>query len=442
VGEIIMFQNLPKLNCEGYAMYQKMKVQGKLILQKEAQTYQIALIQERGTIFRSINFEQFNDIKVYSKSNNTCHQILISLEHGEFLVYSTLENINFIIKEIDKLKKQEIKAKEDAINIINAKTIEFANCDVITRLTNGFIENNAKLFLNIDLLYQYEKALYSMYNQSYYKLSLENINSFITHNTAYQYQEFFSDYKKLVTLICKNNNDLSFDQWVFITWKIMKRLLIKYFAMKWKEESRQDYTNITDIQVLVGKFFNEDILEYGKEYQLLFTYFIADNLGFDKVDIYDLWDKMLKTFKEEMEKHELESFEKKLLRTFDKNTKTYSIADTDLMTGEEFEHFIVELFQKMGYKTELTKKTGDQGIDIIAEKNKIKYGIQVKCYTSTVSNSAIQEVAAGIKLYTCSKAIVITNNYFTKAAIELAQANNVILWDREFLKLKIEETLK
>ena len=114
-----------------------------------------------------------------------------------------------------------------------------------------------------------------------------------------------------------------------------------------------------------------------------------------------------------------------------------TIDDIDLMTGVEFEDFIAKLFIKMGYSAYTTKTSGDQGIDVIAEKNGTQYGIQCKCYANAVSNSAIQEVVAGKQLYHLDKLIVITNNYFTKSAQELAHANNVILWDRTILKEKI-----
>lgn len=92
------------------------------------------------------------------------------------------------------------------------------------------------------------------------------------------------------------------------------------------------------------------------------------------------------------------------------------------------------LFTKMGYSTELTKQTGDQGIDVLASKNSNRIGIQAKCYSNTVGNSAIQEVTAGKKFYSCDKVIVVTNNYFTSSAEQLAQANEVILWDRNMLR--------
>lgn len=115
-----------------------------------------------------------------------------------------------------------------------------------------------------------------------------------------------------------------------------------------------------------------------------------------------------------------------------------TIDDVDLMTGQEFENFIAELFSKSGYETEVTKATGDQGIDVIVSKNGVRIGIQVKCYSGTVGNKAIQEAVAGKNYYHLDKAMVITNNFFTDSAQQLARANSIVLWDRNTLKEKIE----
>lgn len=114
-----------------------------------------------------------------------------------------------------------------------------------------------------------------------------------------------------------------------------------------------------------------------------------------------------------------------------------TIDDIDLMTGAEFEDFLVRLFTKMGYGSYATKASGDQGIDVIAEKNGKKYGIQAKCYLGTVGNSAIQEAFAGKVFYNLDKVIVVANNTFTKSAIDLATKTDVILWDRTILVDKL-----
>ena len=119
----------------------------------------------------------------------------------------------------------------------------------------------------------------------------------------------------------------------------------------------------------------------------------------------------------------------------------YSIEQLDLMTGKQFEDFISELFGRLGYKTKVTKTSGDQGIDVIVEKNNMIIGIQTKCYSSKVGNAAIQEAVAGKAFYHLYRVMVITNNYFTKSASELAEANGVILWDRSILDEKMNSLL-
>ena len=121
------------------------------------------------------------------------------------------------------------------------------------------------------------------------------------------------------------------------------------------------------------------------------------------------------------------------------NKKKYTIDDVDLMNGQEFEKFIAELFAKMGFETKVTKASGDQGIDVIAAKNGDTIGIQAKCYSNTVGNSAIQEVVAGKNYYRLDKAMVITNNFFSDSARQLATANSIVLWDRNILREKIEK---
>lgn len=103
----------------------------------------------------------------------------------------------------------------------------------------------------------------------------------------------------------------------------------------------------------------------------------------------------------------------------------------DNMEGHEFEYFCADVLRKNGYENvEVTKGSGDQGIDIIAYKEGIKYGIQCKCYSSDIGNKAVQEAFAGKTFYSCHVAAVLTNRYFTKSAKELAEKNGVLLWDR------------
>ena len=99
------------------------------------------------------------------------------------------------------------------------------------------------------------------------------------------------------------------------------------------------------------------------------------------------------------------------------------------MDGLQFEHRCAELLRYRGFhKVAVTKGSGDQGVDILAQKNGIKYGIQCKYYSYPVGNKAIQEAYAGADFYDCDVAMVMTNSTFTRQARELADKLGVELW--------------
>ena len=122
--------------------------------------------------------------------------------------------------------------------------------------------------------------------------------------------------------------------------------------------------------------------------------------------------------------------------------------DYDVMTGEEFEEFCADILRGNGYSgVEVTKVSGDHGVDIIAKKDGLKYAIQCKRYSKPVGNKAIQEVYSGKDIYKADVAVVMSNMEFTAQAIEDAKRLNVELWNRDKIyslqkngNIKIAET--
>ncbi len=99
-------------------------------------------------------------------------------------------------------------------------------------------------------------------------------------------------------------------------------------------------------------------------------------------------------------------------------------------TGIEFEEYCASILSKNGFEqVEVTQASGDQGIDITAYSQGVKYGFQCKFYSKPVGNKAVQEAFAGKEFYKCHVAVVLTNNSFTKSAVDLANRLGVVLWD-------------
>ena len=109
------------------------------------------------------------------------------------------------------------------------------------------------------------------------------------------------------------------------------------------------------------------------------------------------------------------------------------IADTDRMSGEEFEVYLETLFRKLGYTVRRTPYQGDYGADLIVRKGDEETVVQAKRYNRQVGVKAVQEAVAAKELYRCNKAMVVTNSRFTHQAQTLAKANHVELWDRNEL---------
>ena len=121
----------------------------------------------------------------------------------------------------------------------------------------------------------------------------------------------------------------------------------------------------------------------------------------------------------------------------DKSKHSYiitSTANVDRLEGHEFEYFCAELLKRCGFEeVKVTRGSGDQGVDILAVKEDIRYAIQCKNYSTPLSNKPIQEVYAGKTFYKCHVGVVMTNTTFTKSACELADSVGIILWDKERL---------
>lgn len=96
-------------------------------------------------------------------------------------------------------------------------------------------------------------------------------------------------------------------------------------------------------------------------------------------------------------------------------------------TGIDFEHHCAALLNDGGWSSRVTKATGDQGVDIIAEKLGRRVVVQCKFYSKPVGNKAVQEAAAARLHERADLACVVSNATYTKACRQLAATTGVLL---------------
>jgi HJR/Mrr/RecB family endonuclease len=92
-----------------------------------------------------------------------------------------------------------------------------------------------------------------------------------------------------------------------------------------------------------------------------------------------------------------------------------------------FEKSVANNFTHFGWETKETKRTGDQGADVIAEKGEVKIIVQCKLYSQAIGNKAVQEVFAAQRYYNGDLSLVVSNASYTKSAQQLAESNDVVL---------------
>ena len=115
-------------------------------------------------------------------------------------------------------------------------------------------------------------------------------------------------------------------------------------------------------------------------------------------------------------------------------------SDMDIMEGHEFEYYCADLLRRAGFlEVEVTRGSGDYGVDILAERDGVTYAVQCKRYDGPVGVKAVQEAYAGRDYDDRMVGAVMTNQYFTRPAVEVARKLKILLWDRGYLESMLED---
>jgi protein-disulfide isomerase-like protein with CxxC motif len=105
------------------------------------------------------------------------------------------------------------------------------------------------------------------------------------------------------------------------------------------------------------------------------------------------------------------------------------VKDISALSGLEFEKHVAETYSRLGYRVQVTKASGDAGVDVIAEMGAERLAIQTKQYAGSVGNDSVQQAFTGKTIYNCTGAVVVCSSTFTSAAQAAARATNVELID-------------
>ncbi len=210
---------------------------------------------------------------------------------------------------------------------------------------------------------------------------------------------------------------------------------------------------------------NQSMLEYAIKIGVLDTYkedveYLCDKLGIDsdgnkkdlenRIQEYMFKKESSKEVRKESSKEvSKETIEKKYQERTESSKNKGDISIEDLHNNfsrfewRDMEEIVGKLFEKKGYRVEVTQASGDFGVDVWARKLDEEIAIQVKHYEKDVGFDALTKTVA-VTFGKANKAIVIsTKSGFSKQSYEYQNDHRhaVELWTSKKLKDEIRNFL-
>ncbi|MCO6008661.1 restriction endonuclease [Actinoallomurus purpureus] len=108
----------------------------------------------------------------------------------------------------------------------------------------------------------------------------------------------------------------------------------------------------------------------------------------------------------------------------------------DAMSGAQFEDHVADLLRRDGYKrVQVTGRSGDRGVDVIAVSPEgVAIAVQCKRQAKTVGSPEIQRLVGAVHgTYAGRRGVFVTNNTFSRNAVEEAALCGITLIDRNRL---------
>lgn len=103
--------------------------------------------------------------------------------------------------------------------------------------------------------------------------------------------------------------------------------------------------------------------------------------------------------------------------------------------GIDFEYWVADRLRQQAWMANVTQGSGDQGVDVIAERSDVRVAVQCKLYQGSVGNKAVQEALAGMHFFDLDRAAIVSTGTYTRSAKQLATKNNILLLEPDDIPL-------
>ncbi len=114
-------------------------------------------------------------------------------------------------------------------------------------------------------------------------------------------------------------------------------------------------------------------------------------------------------------------------------TPEEKFAEIAKMDKTQFVIYVARLFSHKGYQVKLTPVMDNHNIDLLVEKLGTVTAVGCLLTNRLVSKEDVARVRDGKRYYAVNNCMALTNMYFDRSAVELAQAERISLADRNVL---------
>lgn len=98
------------------------------------------------------------------------------------------------------------------------------------------------------------------------------------------------------------------------------------------------------------------------------------------------------------------------------------------LTGIQFEQELAALLRSLGYSAYTTRRTGDQGVDLIVRRQGKTTVVQCKRYSHPVGPSVVRELYGSMVAFGADQALLACTGGFTKGVRDFAREKPIMLW--------------
>ena len=103
------------------------------------------------------------------------------------------------------------------------------------------------------------------------------------------------------------------------------------------------------------------------------------------------------------------------------------------MDKTQFVIYVARLFSQKGYQVKLTPVFDNYGIDMLVEKMGVIIAVKCVLTNKILGATDVEPVTEGKSHYPASNAMVLTNMYFDRSAVDFAKMHKISLVDRVIL---------